>query len=125
MTTLVECCLEKLPRTYKLSAQALIAIDRQFGRATMLEYARGGDFNTKWMCCLLLNTKEAINVMKATEEMTERDAVVEARLDRRPDKALAINTSSRCHCMSGRGRARLSLRAMMAPNFKAQRRTVS
>src|SRR5665648_241413 len=37
----------------------------------------------------------------------------------------ATNTSSRCHRPSGRGRPRLSLRAMIPPNFKAQRRTVS
>jgi len=35
------------------------------------------------------------------------------------------NTSSRCHRPSGRGRPRLSLRAMIVPNFNAQRRTVS
>jgi hypothetical protein len=38
---------------------------------------------------------------------------------------METNTSSRCHRPSGRGRARLSLRAMIPPNFKAQRRTVS
>src|SRR5512137_2744793 len=38
---------------------------------------------------------------------------------------METNTSSRCHRTSGRDRPRLSLRAMMAPNFKAQRRTVS
>ena len=32
---------------------------------------------------------------------------------------------SRCHRPSGRGRPRLSLRAMIVPNFNAQRRTVS
>ena len=35
---------------------------------------------------------------------------------------MEINTSSRCHRTSGRDRPRLSLRAMIAPNFKAQRR---
>jgi len=35
------------------------------------------------------------------------------------------NTSSRCHRPSGRGRPRLNLRAMIPPNFNAQRRTVS
>ena len=38
---------------------------------------------------------------------------------------METNTSSRCHRTSGRGRPRLSLRAMMAPNFTAERRTVS
>jgi hypothetical protein len=38
---------------------------------------------------------------------------------------METNTSSRCHRPSGRGRPRLSLRAMIPPNFKAQRRTVS
>jgi predicted metal-binding transcription factor (methanogenesis marker protein 9) len=87
--TPIQACIEKLPNILKLSAKALIALDRQFGRTTMLEYARAGDFNTKWMCCLLLNTKVAIDVMKAKAEMTERDAVAEARLDRRLEKALS------------------------------------
>src|SRR5512143_3173360 len=38
---------------------------------------------------------------------------------------IETNISSRCHRPSGRGRPRLSLRAMIPPNFKAQRRTVS
>ena len=38
---------------------------------------------------------------------------------------METNASSRCHRPSGRGRPRLSLRAMIVPNFKAQRRTVS
>src|SRR5512136_2470211 len=33
---------------------------------------------------------------------------------------METNTSSRCHRTSGRDRPRLNLRAMMAPNFKAQ-----
>src|SRR5271167_3318460 len=35
---------------------------------------------------------------------------------------METNTSSRCHRPCGRGRPRLSLRAMIPPNFKAQRR---
>ena len=42
-----------------------------------------------WMACLLLDTKEAVNVMKAKEEMTEGDQAAEARLNTRLDKALA------------------------------------